>query len=104
LLIKRAVDECAFAVHASFLVLRRDGPFIPAFAGVREFFDQFAHLRIARARGAVYWIVNLADMQIEAHADPTGPAEQPHYRQKQVYKPVVLDGNELAITKLLLAA
>lgn len=54
----------------------------------------------ARAKIAVYWIVNLIDKQIEVHADPSGPAEQPDYRQKQIYKPgesvpVVLDGNEI---------
>jgi Uma2 family endonuclease len=63
----------------------------------------------ARAKIAVYWIVNLVDRQIEVHADPTGPAEQPEYRQKQIYKPgesipVVLGGNEigtLEVTALL---
>jgi Uma2 family endonuclease len=59
----------------------------------------------ARARVAVYWIVNLVDMQIEVHAVPTGPAEQPDYRQKQVYKrgesiPVVLDGKEIGTVEV----
>lgn len=54
----------------------------------------------ARANIPVYWIVNLIDRQIEVHTDPTGPAEQPDYRQRQVYKPdesvpVVLDGKEI---------
>ena len=42
-----------------------------------------------------------------APADPTGPAEQPDYRQKQVYKPgesvpVVLDGKETLEVNALL--
>ena len=54
----------------------------------------------ARAKIPIYWIVNLIDKQVEVHADPTGPAEQPDYRQKQIYKPgeavpVILDGNEI---------
>lgn len=54
----------------------------------------------ARAKIPVYWIVNLIDRQIELHADPTGPAEQPDYRDRQVYKPgdaipVILDGREV---------
>ncbi len=59
----------------------------------------------ARARVAVYWILNLVDRQIEVHADPTGPAEQPDYRQKQVYKPgesvpVILDGKEIGTVEV----
>jgi Uma2 family endonuclease len=63
----------------------------------------------ARAKIPVYWIVNLVDMQIEVHADPTGPAEVPDYRQRDVYipgdsVPVILDGQEIGkveVTALL---
>jgi len=51
----------------------------------------------ARARVAVYWIVNLVDNQVEVYTEPTGPAKQPDYRQRTDYKPgdkvpVVIDG------------
>lgn len=54
----------------------------------------------ARAGIPVYWIVNLVDRQVEVHADPSGPGDQPVYRQRQVYKPgdsipVVLDGKQV---------
>jgi Uma2 family endonuclease len=54
----------------------------------------------ARAGIPVYWIVNLIDRQIEVHTDPTGPADEPDYRQSQQYGPaeeipVVLNGNEI---------
>ena len=55
----------------------------------------------ARARIAVYWIVNLVDHQIEIYTDPTGPAKRPDYRHSQIYKPgdsvpLILDGIEIA--------
>jgi Uma2 family endonuclease len=51
----------------------------------------------ARAGIAVYWIANLVDRQIEVYTDPTGPVDDPDYRQRHVYGPavaipVVLDG------------
>jgi Uma2 family endonuclease len=54
----------------------------------------------ARARIPVYWIANLIERQFEVYTDPTGPAEQPDYRQHQAYGPadeipVVLDGQEI---------
>jgi Uma2 family endonuclease len=54
----------------------------------------------ARASIPAYWIVNLVDNQVEVHTDPTGPADQPDYRQKQIFKPgdsipVILDGKEI---------
>jgi hypothetical protein len=63
----------------------------------------------ARAAIPIYWIVNLLERQVEVYADPTGPAEEPDYRQQQVYRegdtvPVVLDGEEvgsLAVRELL---
>jgi Uma2 family endonuclease len=54
----------------------------------------------ARASIATYWIVNLVDRQVEVHTDPTGPAAEPDYRQKPIFKPgdsipVFLDGKEI---------
>ena len=54
----------------------------------------------ARAAIPVYWIVNLVDKQVEVLTDPTGPADQPDYAQKQIYKPgdavpVMLDRKEV---------
>lgn len=48
----------------------------------------------------VYWIVNLAERQIEVYTDPTGPCDQPSYRQRRDFRPgqeipLVLDGREL---------
>lgn len=40
----------------------------------------------ARAAIAEYWIVNLVERQIEVFSDPTGPGEQPDYRQQQIFK------------------
>ncbi len=54
----------------------------------------------ARAAIAVYWIVNIPDSKIEAYTDPTGPAEDPDYRQCHEYSasdavPVVINGREV---------
>jgi Uma2 family endonuclease len=54
----------------------------------------------ARALIPVYWIANLIESKFEVYTDPTGPAEQPHYRQRQEFGPadeipVVLDGVEV---------
>jgi Uma2 family endonuclease len=54
----------------------------------------------ARAGIPVYWIANLVERKFEVYTDPTGPAEQPDYRQRQEYRPddkipVVLDGEEI---------
>ncbi len=54
----------------------------------------------ARARIAVYWIVNLVDRQVEVYTQPSGPAEQPDYAQRQDFGlgdtlTVVLDGQEI---------
>jgi Uma2 family endonuclease len=40
----------------------------------------------ARAGIAVYWIINLVDMQVEVHTDPTGPDPAPCYRQQRIYR------------------
>ena len=55
----------------------------------------------AAANIPIYWIVNLIDSQVEVYTDPTGPASQPDYRQRQDYGPtdavpLVLDGHEVA--------
>jgi Uma2 family endonuclease len=54
----------------------------------------------ARSAIPVYWIVNLEDRCIEVYTDPTGPADEPDYRQRQIYGendwiPVFLDGKEM---------
>jgi len=55
----------------------------------------------ARAAIPVYWIINLADRQVEVYTDPTGPAPQPNYRTRHDYAetdavPLELDGREVA--------
>lgn len=55
----------------------------------------------AAASIAVYWIVNIPDNQLEVYSDPSGPAPDPAYRQKQVYHPgdqvpLTIDGREVA--------
>ena len=63
--------------------------------------DRTTKLRIyARACIATYWIVNLIDGHIEVYTDPTGPAEQPSYRQRRDFGaaddlPLVIDGQEV---------
>lgn len=57
----------------------------------------------------VYWIVNLPDSQLEVYTDPSGPAEEPDYRQRREYRPsdavlLVIEGVEvgrLAVRELL---
>jgi hypothetical protein len=42
----------------------------------------------ARAKLAVYWIVNLTERQVEVYADPVSPAEgDPRYARRDVYRP-----------------
>ena len=63
----------------------------------------------ARAGIVSYWILNIVERQLEAHTDPTGPADKPDYRHRQVHKageevPVVLDGEQvgsIAVSELL---
>jgi Uma2 family endonuclease len=48
----------------------------------------------------VYWIVNLADREIEVFSRPSGPCDQPDFGAHQVFfpgdrVPVVLDGQEV---------
>jgi Uma2 family endonuclease len=54
----------------------------------------------AKARIAIYWIVNLVDNQIEVYTEPSGPAEPPDYRKHQDYRPgdevpVIIEGREV---------
>lgn len=72
--------------------------------------DRGAKKRLyARAGIAVYWIVNLLESQVEVYTDPSGPADQPDYRQHHVYGladavPLVIEGREvgrLAVRELL---
>jgi Uma2 family endonuclease len=54
----------------------------------------------ARAGIGEYWIINLADRQIEVYTVPSGPADEPDYRTEQTYPdgtavPLVLGGMAL---------
>jgi Uma2 family endonuclease len=54
----------------------------------------------ARAAIPIYWIINLAEGQVEVYSDPSGQAEQPDYRRRQDFKrgdqvPVLIDGREI---------
>jgi Uma2 family endonuclease len=56
----------------------------------------------ARANIPSYWIVNVADRQIEVYTDPAPQANPPCYRQRQDYLigqsvPLVLDGQTVAL-------
>ncbi|MGE3808702.1 MAG: Uma2 family endonuclease [Gemmataceae bacterium] len=63
----------------------------------------------ARASIPVYWIVNLGDSCIEVYTDPTGPTENPDYRQRSDHGlsdhvDVVIDGQivgQLRVAALL---
>lgn len=63
--------------------------------------DQVLKKRLYAAAGIlVYWVVNLPEARIEVYTDPSGPAEQPDYRQRRDYAqsdmvPVILDGVEI---------
>jgi hypothetical protein len=63
----------------------------------------------ARARIAVYWVMNLVDGQVEVYTDPSGPDPVPCYRQRQDYDrnatvPLVISGQvvgQVALRDLL---
>jgi Uma2 family endonuclease len=72
--------------------------------------DRTTKKRLYAAAGIpVYGIVNLPDRQVEVYTDPTGPAEQPDYRQRQDRDrtgevPLLLGGKEVgrvAVRELL---
>jgi hypothetical protein len=48
-----------------------------------------------------FWIINLVDRQVEVYTSPSGPAAQPGFSQRSVYRtgdsvPLVLDGTTVA--------
>ncbi len=48
----------------------------------------------------IYWIINIPGARVEVFTDPTGPAEEPSYREHRLYGPddevpVILDGREV---------
>jgi Uma2 family endonuclease len=63
----------------------------------------------ARAGIAVYWIINLADEQVEVYSQPTGPCDEPDYAHCEIIPasgtlPVVIDGKvvgQLKVKELL---
>ena len=56
--------------------------------------DRDAKQRVyARSGIPVYWIANLSESRFEVFADPSGPTEQPHYRQRREYGP----GDEIPV-------
>ncbi len=62
--------------------------------------DQALKKRIyARAGVPVYGILNLIDRRLEVYSEPTGPAQQPDYRQRRDFGPadtfpLMIDGQE----------
>jgi Uma2 family endonuclease len=73
-------------------------------------FDQRDKGRIyARAGIPVYWIVNVADKQVEVYTDPDPAANPPAYRTRTDYRPgdsvpIVLDGQpagSIAVSDLI---
>jgi Uma2 family endonuclease len=80
-------NELALVVEVSDSSLRHDRGFKKAI--------------YATAAIPVYWIINLVDRRVEVYTDPTGPADQPDYRQPQAFSgteqvPVVITGREVA--------
>jgi Uma2 family endonuclease len=56
----------------------------------------------ARAGIAMYWIINLVDLQVEVYTEPSGPIADPGYRQHQTYRtgeavPLVIAGQSVAL-------
>jgi Uma2 family endonuclease len=48
--------------------------------------DRTLKKRVYAAAGVpVYWILNLIDRRIEVHTVPSGPAEEPDYRERRDY-------------------
>jgi Uma2 family endonuclease len=59
----------------------------------------------ARDNVPVYWIVNIPDDLLEVYTDPSGPADEPAYRQHRDYRrteavPVILDGREVGTIRV----
>ena len=63
--------------------------------------DRGIKLRLyARAGYPIYWIDNLVERKIEVYTDPTGPAANPTYRNRQDHGPdetvpLVIEGREV---------
>jgi Uma2 family endonuclease len=63
--------------------------------------DQGAKKRLYAREGIpVYWIINLTENHVEVYTEPSGPAEEPDYRQYQDYKlsekvPLVINDREI---------
>jgi Uma2 family endonuclease len=78
-----------------------DTPLVVEVADTSLAVDRGVKLRLyARAVVPVYWIVNLVDRQVEVYSDPTGPVDEPTYRNRQDFGPeatlpIVLDGQEV---------
>jgi Uma2 family endonuclease len=54
----------------------------------------------AQAAIPVYWIVNLVERVLEVYTDPSGPTDQPDYRQQRTFGaaeqvPLVVEGREV---------
>jgi Uma2 family endonuclease len=47
----------------------------------------FKKRRYAAAGTPVYWILNLPESRCEAYTEPSGPGDEPDYRQRQSYGP-----------------
>jgi Uma2 family endonuclease len=48
----------------------------------------------------IYWIINLSELLVEVYTEPSGPAEEPDYRERRDYGvddsvPVVIEGREV---------
>lgn len=86
--------------------LAADTPLVIEVADATLYRDRVWKKRIyARAGIAVFWIVNLADEQIEVYTNPTGASDQPDYAQCQIIRadgtlPVVIDGKEVGKLKV----
>ena len=65
-------------------------------------FDRRCKWRLyARSSVPIYWILDLNRRLLEVFTDPTGPADEPYYRQARTYGPgdvvpLVLEGVEVA--------
>jgi Uma2 family endonuclease len=65
--------------------------------------DQEWKRRIYAAAGIpVYWIVNLPEKVLEVYMTPSGPADQPGYQQRLIYKAsdevsLVIEGQEVGL-------
>jgi Uma2 family endonuclease len=54
----------------------------------------------ARAAIPVYWIINLAEQQVEVYTEPSGSADEPDYQQRHDYTmndliPLIIEGQEI---------